>query len=255
MTRPAFPTPHSHVNVLADALRAGQRDALQANAIGLYLLGSLATGDYDPAASDVDCLAVTRERVDERQFDALGRMHAALRASGIQGASNIECAYIPLANLPGYRAEDAHPWLGSDGHFAWETQNSDWIIQRHIAREFGVIVSGPDLRELIDPVSPDMLKQATRALLREWWAWQVDDHRNLLNDEYQAYAVLTMCRARYTLATGSIASKPAAARWLMAEEPRFASLINRAMFWRPGARMNALRETADLLAVVIAGSG
>lgn len=252
MTRAPFPTPHAHVNALANALLAGQRDALGVNVVGLYLLGSLATGDYDPASSDVDCLSVTRERVDEHQFDALGRMHAALRGSGLPGATNIECAYIPLANLRRYRAEDAHPWLGSDGHFAWETQNSDWIIQRHIAREQGVIVSGPDLRELIDPVSPAALKAATAGLLREWWAWQIDDHRNLRDDAYQAYAVLTVCRARYTLATGAIASKPAAARWLAAQEPRFAVLIGRALAWRPGMRMTALDETVALLRATLA---
>jgi Domain of unknown function (DUF4111)/Nucleotidyltransferase domain len=252
MTRPGFPTPYPHANALANALLAGQRDALGANAVGLYLLGSLASGDYDPTTSDVDCLAVTRERVDARQFDALDRMHAALRGSGLPGATNIECAYIPLANLPRYRAEDAHPWLGSDGHFAWETQNSDWIFQRHIAREQGVIVSGPDPRELIDPVPPEALKAATASLLREWWAWQVDDHRNLRDDEYQAYAVLTACRARYTLATGGIASKPTAARWLAAQEPRFATLINRALAWRPGMRMAALDETAEMLRATLA---
>lgn len=252
MTRPSFPTPFPHANALANALLAGQRDALGTNVVGLYLLGSLATGDYDPASSDIDCLAVTRERVDDGQFDALGRMHAALRGSGLPGATNIECAYIPLANLRRYRAEDAHPWLGSDGHFAWETQNSDWIIQRHIAREQAVIVSGPDLLELIDPVSPDALRSATASLLREWWAWQIDDHRNLRDDEYQAYAVLTMCRARYTLATGAIASKPAAARWLATQEPRFAMLIDRAVAWRPGMRMAALDETVTMLGSTLA---
>lgn len=252
MTRPSFPTPFPHANALANALLAGQRDALGTNVVGLYLLGSLATGDYDPASSDIDCLAVTRERVDDGQFDALGRMHAALRGSGLPGATNIECAYIPLANLRRYRAEDAHPWLGSDGHFAWETQNSDWIIQRHIAREQAVIVSGPDLLELIDPVSPDALRSATASLLREWWAWQIDDHRNLRDDEYQAYAVLTMCRARYTLATGAIASKPAAARWLAIQEPRFAMLIDRAVAWRPGMRMAALDETVAMLGSTLA---
>ncbi len=246
-----YPTPYAAANAVTDAALTGARAVLGERCTSMLLLGSLATGDYDPAHSDIDFLIITTDTVTYAEFQALSAMHAALHASGLPGADNIEGAYIPLSNLRVYCASDAHPWLGSDGHFAWETQNSDWVIQRHIAREQGVIVSGPDPRALIDPVSPNALKQATRALLREWWAWQVKDHRNLVNDEYQAYAVLTMCRARYTLDTGSIASKPAAARWMMAQQPRFAALIERALAWRPGMRMDALDDTVALVAAGI----
>ena len=247
MTRPTYPTAFDAVNRLVDVLHTGIRQALGDTFSGLFLLGSLATGDYDPLSSDIDFLVATRVRIDDGQFHALAHMHAALRESGMPGATNIEGVYIPLVNLRAYRAADAHPWLGCDGHFAWETQHCDWIIQRHIAREQAVIVVGPDPHTLIDPVSPDALKQATRALLHEWWTWQIDDHRNLVDDEYQAYAVLTMCRARYTLATGAIASKPAAARWLSVREPQHAPVIAHALAWRPGARMAALSATVDLL--------
>lgn len=252
MKRNLYPTPHAKANAVIDAMHAGARRVLGARTIGMLLLGSLATGDYDPARSDIDCLVITSDTITDAEFQALGRMHADLHASGLPGATNIECAYIPLASLRSYRAEDAHPWLGSDGHFAWETQNSDWIIQRHIAREQGVIVSGPDPRELIDPLSPEALKSATVSLLREWWAWQIDDHHNLVDDEYQVYAVLTMCRARYTLATGAIASKTVAAQWLAAQEPRFAALIDRVLAWRPGMCMAALDETVTMLRATVA---
>jgi Domain of unknown function (DUF4111) len=254
VTRNRYPTPFASANAVIDAVHAGARAVLGERCAGMLVLGSLATGGYDPARSDVDFLVITSDTVTVTEFQALGRMHADLRTSGLPGAQNIEGAYIPLSNLREYRATDAHPWLGSDGHFAWETQNSDWIIQRHIAREGGVIVSGPDPRMLIDPVSPDALKQATRALLREWWAWQADDPRNLVDDEYQAYAVLTMCRARYTLDTGEIASKPVAARWMIDHDARWTDLIQSALARRPGMRMAALNETVTMLRAVVAAA-
>ena len=107
---------------------------------------------------------------------------------------------------------------------------SDWVIQSHILREHGIILSGPALRDLIDPVAPDDLRRAMRELLREWWAPMLHDTTRLRSAEYQAYAVLTMCRALYTLETGAVASKPVAARWAQAAlgEPR-AVLIERAL--------------------------
>lgn len=252
MNRNPYPTPFASANAVIETVLAGVRHVLGERVIGMLLLGSLATGDYDPERSDIDFLIVTSATLSDAEFHALGRMHADLHASGMPGAQNIEGAYIPLANARAYRPSDRHPWLGSDGHFAWEAQNSDWIIQRHIAREQGLIVSGPDPRTLIDPVSPEALKSATASLLREWWAWQIDDHRNLRADEYQAYAVLTMCRARYTLATGSIASKPVAARWLAAQEPRYAALIDRVLAWRPGMHMGELDQTVAMLRAALA---
>jgi hypothetical protein len=70
----------------------------------------------------------------------------------------------------------------------------------------------------------------------------------LRSDDYQAYAILTMCRALYTLETGAIASKPAAARWAQAalSETRSVS-IERALAWRPGMPLEMLDETLDLI--------
>ena len=46
---------------------------------------------------------------------------------------------------------------------------------------------------------------------------------------YQSYVVLTLCRMLYTLYTGSVATKPVAARWALATlDARWAPLIERA---------------------------
>jgi len=43
--------------------------------MGLYLYGSLTTGDFDPESSDIDLLAVTSSGVSGAEFEALRAMH------------------------------------------------------------------------------------------------------------------------------------------------------------------------------------
>ena len=44
---------------------------LRENLVGIYLWGSLTYQAFDEACSDVDCIAVTRRDLDEREFSEL----------------------------------------------------------------------------------------------------------------------------------------------------------------------------------------
>jgi hypothetical protein len=115
---------------------------------------------------------------------------------------------------------------------ALEQLETGWPIQRYTLREHGVVVRGPEPHSLLDPVNPDDLRQASAAIVERWrdqahydpdWpAW-------LREPENDTFVVLTLCRTLYTLETGSVASKPAAARW--AEHTlasRWSKLVSRA---------------------------
>ncbi|MCC6617088.1 MAG: DUF4111 domain-containing protein, partial [Anaerolineae bacterium] len=133
--------------------------------------------------------------------------------------------------------------------------DGDWIIQRHVLREHGVVVTGPPLKPLIDPVSPDAIRATVRDLVNGWWASMLDDATFLRPDAYQVFAVLTMCRALHTLETGTIVSKPEAARWALTHvEAAWHPLIAAALDWRPGSTYDRLAQTLDLIAYVIARS-
>jgi hypothetical protein len=134
------------------------------------------------------------------------------------------------------------------GKFGMDGQGSDGIIQRHILREQGVVVAGPALQTLIEPVSPSALQQAMRATLDEWWRPQLADPFRLRHREYQAYAALTMCRALYMLQYAAVVSKPVAARWAQRVlGRRWAALIERALVWRHDDRVDDVSETLDLI--------
>ncbi len=247
------PTSHPGVNQALRALLAGARKALGDAFVGLYLHGSLAGGDFDPGRSDVDFLVVTRTPMPDATVDRLRVMHARLSGSGLRWVTRLEGTYLPRVALRRYDpGHPAFPSLRVDGTVALDRHDRGWVIQRHILRERGVVVAGPSIGPLIDPVGPDDLRAATRAVLAGWWARQLEDPALLRTSEYQAYAILTMCRALYTLEHGAVSSKTRAAHWALAHLPdRWRPLIALGLAWRHGTDWDRLEETLAFMRFVM----
>ena len=208
------PTPYPDVNAMLLRLLAEVQTILGDQFTGLYLYGSLAIGDFDPGKSDIDFLVVTTDALPDEKVAALAAMHARLAASDSKWATELEGSYIPRRSLRHYDATDTHhPHIDRGrGTLAIEQHDTDWVIQRHVLRNQGVVVAGPDPHSLIDPIPADDLRQAVVGLLW-WWDLQLSDTSRVEQSGYQAYAILSMCRILYTLEYGTVASKPAAARW------------------------------------------
>ena len=246
----AFP----EVNAVLAELLSGLQSVLGEQFVGLYLYGSLAAGDFNPLRSDIDFLVVTRTKLPAETLAALEKMHARITASGMAFARRLEGVYIPIALLPRYERESAvHPYLSCGGQFYPEAQqDSDWIIQRHILREHGLIVAGPPIRPLIRPVQPDELRGAVRGFVREWWAPMLEKSERLHDREYQAYAILTFCRVLYTLHYGEIGSKPVSAHWAaQALGPHWQAVIARALAWPDAPQPDEFEQALELLRYTI----
>ncbi len=163
-------------------------------------------------------------------------------------AQKLEGAYIPRRALRRFDPHDdtPRPTL-NEGQFYLAPNGPDWIIQRHIMREHEVVLAGPAPHTLIDPVATEDLQGAVLWLLREWWRPMLEPPHGPVSSGgagYQAYAVLTMCRALYALRFGRIVSKPVAARWAQATlAARWADLSTRALAWRNGEEFVPLAET------------
>lgn len=70
----------------------------------------------------------------------------------------------------------------------------------------------------------------------------------LQSSEYQAYAVLTMCRALYTLENGTIASKSVCAHW--AQErfgEEWSALIEWALMWIKDTTSDKMSEALSFI--------
>jgi Aminoglycoside adenylyltransferase, C-terminal domain/Nucleotidyltransferase domain len=241
-------TPDPDINAVLHLLLTSVQATLGDHFVGMYLHGSLASGDFDPERSDIDFVVATAGALPDASIPALAALHARLIGSGLRWATKLEGTYFPQQALRRYTPSDTlYPSL-NEGSFYMGSHGSDWVIQSHILREHGIVLAGPAPRSWIDPVAPDDLRQATRALLREWWAPMLHDIARLRSAEYQAYAILTMCRALYTLETGAVASKPVAARWAQAAlGKRRAALIESGLAWRPGVPLDMLDETLEMI--------
>lgn len=251
------PTPYPDVNAVLHRLLAEVQAVLGERFVGLYLYGSLAGGDFDPTSSDIDFVVVTDGDIPDDIIPALGALHARLNASGLKWAAKLEGSYIPQAALRRYNPDDPPRPQVNEGRFYLAPHDADWIIQRHVLREGGVVVAGPAPQTLIDPIQPDAIREAVLGFLRSWWLPMLDhpDPR-LQGGEYQAYAVLTMCRALYTLEHGTVASKPAAARWAQAAlGERWSALIEGALAWRHGAPLDEFDETMAFIRYTLERSG
>ncbi|MBN2084889.1 MAG: phosphoribosylglycinamide formyltransferase [Anaerolineales bacterium] len=251
-------SPFPEVKTLLDVLLRGVREVLGDNLVGFYLDGSLTGGDFD-SASDIDFIAVTEAEVTPAQFSALQAMHGRVAATDPRWGSELEGSYISRAAVRRWDpALSMHPNLerGKGECLKMVPHEEDWIIHYHVVRERGIPLFGPDPKTLIDPVSPDDLRRAMRPCLEKWWRPMLADPAPLMRTGYQTYAVLTMCRICYTLATGEVASKTNAVRWAKAHLDRhWSPLIDRALEARrnpdPASSREAIAETQEFIRFVI----
>jgi predicted nucleotidyltransferase len=225
------PTTHPEVNRLLRILLEGVQAVLGDRLIGLYLDGSLTSGDFD-ADSDIDFVAVTDGEITEAAFSGLQAMHDRIAAMDSPWAIQLEGSYISRGALRRYDPENAmHPNIerGAGERLKMARHEEDWIIHRHILRRRGVPLMGPEPKTLIDPVSPDDLRHAVRSSLRGWFASLLDDPAQINNGGYQSYTVLSLCRILHTLESGAVLSKAAAAQWGRETlDGRWTPLIDRA---------------------------
>ena len=211
----AKPTPYLDVNQRLNLLLANVKKIMGDQFVGMYLYGSLSGGDFNSETSDIDFLVVTNSTLSDPTVTELETMHRAMWATGNKWFSKLEGSYVPQALIRRHDPNGSPCPTVNEGRFFVEKRGSDWIIQRHVIREFGVIVEGPDPKTLIDAVSPDELRGAVLGLLEEWWFPMLYDPSWLLDhgDEYHAFAVITMCRVLHALEHGTIVSKPKAVEW------------------------------------------
>ncbi|MBN1438071.1 MAG: DUF4111 domain-containing protein [Anaerolineales bacterium] len=255
MTIPPAPfAPYPEVDAVLFDLLDGIGSILGSRLVGLYLDGSLAGGDFDPA-SDIDFLAVTEEEIDTFKFAALQAMHERLAAKHPRWGVELEGSYISRGAVRRYDpALSTHPNLerGKPVRLKMARHDEDWLIHYYVVRERGIPLLGPDPKTLIDPVPPEALQSAMRATLEKWWASFLVDPSPLMRRGYQSYAVLTMCRIGFTLATGSVASKSDAAGWAKAKlDARWGRLVDRALAGRfdpnPETEADEIRETQEFI--------
>ena len=223
------PTPYPDINVVLRELLTTIQTLLGDHLIGMYLEGSLANGDFD-AASDIDFVVVTQEEISDDQFLSLQAMHDRIATGDSPWVIQIEGSYLSAQALQRYDpALSLHPNIerGVGERLKWVQHGASWVTHRYILRQHGITLVGPPPQTLIDPISPDDLRQGMRPLLQGWATQLLADPTPLTSPGSQAYIVLSMCRILYTLRFGAVVSKRVAAEWARATlGERWAPLID-----------------------------
>ena len=106
--------------------------------VGMYLVGSLALGDFDPANSDIDFIIVTKAQLAPALIAALRDMHTRIDQSTSPWAGRIEAVYVERDALhifpPG---EKAYPQVEKGRGLFVEPLEMGWNFERWTLREHG----------------------------------------------------------------------------------------------------------------------
>ncbi|MBO1514378.1 aminoglycoside adenylyltransferase domain-containing protein [Metabacillus bambusae] len=245
-------TPYSDVNELLEEILLNVQNILGDSFVGMYLHGSIALFDFDPIRSDIDYLVVTTDALSKEKISKLESLHTRILLSDLQWKTNFEGSYIDKIALRRYDPTNAiHPVIRSDGSFGLDGHWDEWVIQRYIIREKGITLAGPNPKMLIDPISSNDLRNAQRNTLKDWWAPQLEDSHRLTTSVYQAYAILTMCRALFTMHYGIVGSKKDAASWAQEIFQEWSGLIEEAKDWHDGVNLDRIKESQKFIKFTI----
>lgn len=177
-------------------------------------------------------------------------MHNQLAKLPNRYAQHLEGTYIDHSAVKRFHPGERYPTIFCREKLIWYEHDYNWILERWMIREKGIILFGPSPDTLIDPISSDDLRMAVRLRLPSWvdWANRPDDPDWLLPRSHKAYAIETMCRALCTLATGTLQSKPQAVEWALAILPDpWRATVERSLMWHadstidPSINMEVMR--------------
>ncbi|HJZ63334.1 MAG TPA: aminoglycoside adenylyltransferase domain-containing protein [Candidatus Acidoferrum sp.] len=230
----------------------GVEHALQGNFVGAYLVGSLATGDFD-LDSDIDFLIVIKEELTPDRLQALGAIHRNTHVLGSYPAKHLEGSYISLALLNRTDLVGVEPlWYVDNGSTLLErsVHDNQWHV-RWVLRERGIVLCGRQPNTLFAAAPAEALRAEVIVAipnLKDKFLADIQQPSGWFSMQFgQSFAVLTCCRMLHTIQTGEVQSKLAGMQWaLQTLDPKWHELIQNAWTERVGVRFGEkVRQPAD----------
>ncbi|HEX5303153.1 MAG TPA: nucleotidyltransferase domain-containing protein [Streptosporangiaceae bacterium] len=180
--------------------RLRERLAARADVIGVYVYGSLVTGDYSPAASDIDVVALVRREPDQAMIGELTELHTALADSG-GPAGQLHCLYVAAGAVSDPERLCTY-WFG-DRMTQWQLK---LLTQAELASA-GVALHGPWPPPGLEPVPLAALQAAVHAEVTGYWRRISRQRRLWLQDTWIDHALVVLPRAEAVLTTGDLITK------------------------------------------------
>lgn len=237
-TPPSLPAP---VEAAVEAW-LGHHDRLAPGVVeGLYLVGSVALGDWTPR-SDIDIIAFVADPTDADVVERLDAAHEAYRRDG--DGPTVDGPFLSWADVASPPMSVQRAWT-LDGEFRFDAEcfETNPVVWLTLA-EYAVVVRGPS------PASLDVRLDASdrRAWVREnvdtYWRsvrgeiseiLAADPDRTEFGGGTVEWCALGIARMWFTAETGDVTSKNAAGAWAAARLPQHADLFAVASEVRSGA--------------------
>lgn len=221
-TRPGRLTPYRALDkVLVDYAHVS-RDVLADNFVGLYLLGSLAIGDFD-LTSDVDFMIVTERELSGDEVVLVQAAHTELISRDTRWVDHLEYSVFSTRML----SQKSSPY-GPDGRndvelrLVWyfvngsptieRSDHDNTLVTRWTLRYKPTVVLGAEPATFAPEVTSDELRREIKGSMLGWPALftPASPHNNRF---HQVFFVLNNCRALQDLHEGKITSKREGVHW------------------------------------------
>ena len=197
--------------------------------VGLYLYGSLVTGDFDERRSDIDLLAVTRGLLEPTTERIIEQMHRSIPERCPEWRDRLEVGYFPSAVLSDFEEPLGEVYRISPGEpFHRTSALPHWLTDLYSVQEHGYVLHGPATADVLPRISPVRFRATIQRLVAEWR----DRVVGVEEQRHQAYVRLTMFRSLYSYEHARQTSKVAAAEWFADAFPEWGREAEQAVAWR-----------------------
>ncbi len=168
--------------------------------MGLYVYGSLVTGDFSPACSDIDVIVMVEREPDRAALGELAGLHKALASSG-GAAERLNCLYVAVE--AGSDPDRLHNYWFGDRMTHWQLK----VMTQAELASVGVALYGPWPPPGIAPVPIENIQAAVYAEITGYWRRIAGRKRLWLQDAWVDHALTVLPRAEAVLATGDLIGK------------------------------------------------
>ncbi len=200
-----------HISESVETMTAAIRQILAGNPCTIYLYGSVTMNDFRPGWSDIDLLCLTEHPFDDATAEQLLtlRQDLLLREPNHPYYRSFEGAIVPADDYLTRPSSRAVYW-GTSGQRVTRCYVLDPFSQKELLNT-GILVCGEDLRPRMKMPAYEDLYAGMVSHYETIRQYAVTVPRRITSYGW----LLDIARCIYTLRTGEILSKTAAAEWAL----------------------------------------
>lgn len=168
--------------------------------VGIYVYGSLVTGDFSPARSDIDVVVMLAREPDEAAVGELGELHGDLAGMG-GAAGQLHCLYVAVEHVSDPDRLCTY-WFGHR-----MTQWQMKVMTQAELASVGVALHGPWPPPGIGPIPVADIQAAVLGEMRGYWSRFARKRKQWLEDDTVDHALIALPRAEAVLMSGDLITK------------------------------------------------